>query len=277
MNKIQVGTRLALNPASCLKNISGGHKVKNKAFFVAMMIGLLVVQVTAQGYGNRGQGMGRKGQREYVRGRGTGSGGGFNGGMNALISSLPHEELSEAEIEGLMQMREEEKLARDVYLALYQEWDHQIFQNIARSESRHMEAVKTLLDKYGLIDPVIDDTVGVFSDPNIQSLYFELVHEGRTSLIQALQVGAFIEDLDIFDLKECIQITDSVDIKTVYQNLLKGSRNHMRSFVSQLSAYGETYEGSYLTPEEIEEIVDSPMERGLYDHEGNPFYPNIGW
>lgn len=248
-----------------------------KALFVAMMVGLLVVQVMAQGNGNQGQGMGRKGQREYVRGRGSGSGGRFNGGMNALVSSLPHEELSESEIKGLLQMREEEKLARDVYLSLHQDWAHRIFQNIASSEQRHMDAVKTLLDKYNMLDPVIDDTVGVFSDTKIQNLYFELVQKGRISLVHALQVGALIEDLDIFDLKEFILVADNVDIKTVYQNLLKGSRNHMRSFVSQLSAYGEIYEGTYLTPEEIEEIVDSPMERGLYDYEGNPLYPNIGW
>lgn len=248
-----------------------------KVFFVALLIGLLVVQVMAQGNGNRGQGMGRKGQREYVQGRGAGYGGGFNGGMNALVSSLPHEELSEAEIEGLMQMREEEKLARDVYLTLHQDWNHQIFQNIARSEQRHMEAVKTLLSKYNLMDPVIDDTVGVFFDPKIQNLYYALLQKGRISLKQALQVGALIEDLDIFDLKEFIKAADNVDIKTVYQNLMKGSRNHLRSFVSQLSAYGDSYEGTYLSSEEIEEIIDSPMERGLIDHEGNPLYPNIGW
>ena len=248
-----------------------------KALFVAAMIGLLVFQVMAQGNGNRGQEMGRGGQREYVRGRGTGSGGRFNGGMNALVSSLPHEELNEAEIKGLLQMREEEKLARDVYLTLYQDWNHRIFQNINRSEQRHMEAVKALLDKYNLIDPVIDDTIGVFSDSTIQNLYYELVQRGRISLIQALFVGALIEDLDIFDLKEFIQVADNVDIKTVYQNLMKGSRNHLRAFVSQLAAYNEIYEGTYLAQEEIEEIVDSPMERGLYNHEGNPLYPEIGW
>lgn len=248
-----------------------------KAFFVTTLIGLLVVQAMAQGYGGRGQGMGRKGQREYARGRGAGSGGGFNGGMNALVASLPHEELSEAEMKGLFRMREEEKLARDVYLTLYQDWDHQIFKNIARSEQRHMDALKTLLDKYNLMDPVIDDTVGVFSDTKIQNLYYELVQKGRISHVHSLQVGALIEDLDIFDLKEFIQTADNVDIKTVYQNLLKGSRNHLRSFVSRLSAYGEVYEGTYLTADEIDKIVNSPMERGLYDHDGNPFYPNTGW
>ena len=248
-----------------------------KTFFAATLIGLLVVQVMAQGYADRGQGVGRKGQREYTNGRGTGSGGGFNGGMNALISSLPHEELSEAEIKGLMQMREEEKLARDVYLILYQEWEHQIFQNIARSEQRHMDAIKTLLDKYNLSDPVIDDTVGFFTDQELQNLYYELVNKGRISHVDALFVGAMIEDLDIFDLKAFIEEADNTDIKTVYQNLMKGSRNHLRAYVSQLASYDENYEANYLTPEEIEEIVNSPMERGLYDQDGNPLFPSVGW
>jgi hypothetical protein len=248
-----------------------------KVMIAATLIGLLAAQVMAQGYGNSGQGMGRRGQREYTRGRGAGSGGGFNGGMNALVSSLPHEELSEAELQGLLQMREEEKLARDVYLTLYQAWDHRVFHNIARSEQRHMDAVKTLLDKYNMIDPIIDDTVGVFSDPKIQNLYFELVQKGKISRIQAFFVGAQIEDLDIFDLLEFIQTADNVDIKTVYQNLLKGSRNHLRVFVRLLFALGESYEGTYLSQEMIEEIVDSSMERGLYDKDGNPLYPNIGW
>jgi hypothetical protein len=260
-----------------LKKIQGGHEMIKKVLFVAALLGVLVVLVMAQGYGNRGQGKGRMGQNETVPSRGAGPGRGFNGGMNALIFSLPNEELSEAEIKGLLQMREEEKLARDVYLALYKAWDHQIFHNIAGSEQRHMDAVKTLLAKYGLIDPVIDDTIGVFSDPNIQNLYHELVQKGSISLIKALYVGAEIEDLDLFDLKEFIQAADNVDIQTVYQNLMKGSRNHMRAFLRQLSAHGVMYEGTYLAPEVIEEIVDSPMERGLYENERNPLYPKIGW
>lgn len=42
--------------------------------------------------------------------------------------------LNAAEIEGLLFMREEEKLAHDVYLALYAKWGLPIFQNIAQSE-----------------------------------------------------------------------------------------------------------------------------------------------
>lgn len=56
-----------------------------------------------------------------------------------------------------MQMREEEKLARDVYLELYETWDLPVFYNIAQSEQTHMGAVKTLIEKYNLKDPITDE------------------------------------------------------------------------------------------------------------------------
>jgi hypothetical protein len=231
------------------------------------VLGLLVSHAMTQGYG-----YGRKasGQRGFAGGRG------HYGGMFAFVSNLPWEELSEAEINGLFQMREEEKLARDVYLTLFEAWDHRVFTNIAQSEQQHMDAVKILLDKYALPDPVVDDTVGIFYDSQIQNLYNELVFAGEKSLSDALRVGATIEDLDIFDLKRLLENVDNSDVRTVYQNLMKGSRNHMRAFVSQLSAYGMAYEGEYLTPEEIDAIIDSPRERGFLDENGNPLYVRIG-
>ncbi len=62
--------------------------------------------------------------------------------------------LSQEEIDDLVYLREEEKLARDVYLHLYNTWGQWIFENIAASEQQHMDAVKTLLDRYGIHDPV---------------------------------------------------------------------------------------------------------------------------
>ncbi len=64
--------------------------------------------------------------------------------------------LTAAEEEGLLFMREEEKLARDVYLVLFDKWGLRVFENIAESEQRHMDAVLYLLGKYGLDDPARD-------------------------------------------------------------------------------------------------------------------------
>ncbi|MEA3313921.1 MAG: DUF2202 domain-containing protein [Caldisericota bacterium] len=62
--------------------------------------------------------------------------------------------MSDKEIEGILLMREEKKLARDVYQALFDTWSQPVFQNIANSKQAHVDAVKGLIDRYGLDDPV---------------------------------------------------------------------------------------------------------------------------
>jgi len=187
---------------------------------------------------------------------------GVQTGTSSVVASLPYEELSAEEELGLIKMREEEKLARDVYATLYDVWQAPIFSNISQSEQRHMNAIKVLIDKYDLVDPVTDSTVGVFSEPEFTGLYASLVEQGSESLVDALIVGATIEDLDIFDLQEFLAQTDNEDITAVYENLLRGSRNHMRAFTYQLSLNGETYAAQFITDEELEAIITSPRETG---------------
>jgi len=210
-------------------------------------------------------------------GNGGGAGNGSQGsqmGLASVISGLPYEEPISAEIDGLLQMREEEKLARDVYYTLHEKWGLRIFDNIAQSEQQHMTAVKLLLDKYGLTDPVVDSSVGIFSSKEMGALYVQLTEQGSLSLVDALTVGATIEDLDIADLYELLEETDNLDIRTVYQNLAKGSRNHLRAFVYQLSIYDASYSAQYLAQEQIDEILSSEMERGMVDADGNSLMPD---
>jgi len=168
-----------------------------------------------------------------------------------------------SEQEGLLLMREEEKLARDVYLTLYSVQGLAIFQNISNSEQSHMDAVKGLLDRYGIPDPVTNDVLGVFANTELQSLYDYLVASGSASLLDALYVGATIEELDIADLEQLISEVDgNSDIVSVYENLLRGSRNHLRSFHKQILNYNGYFEPSYITQEHYDEIVNSPMETG---------------
>ncbi len=214
---------------------------------------------------------GRKGGKNG-RGRGAAAYGNVSpcGTLATVISDLPYEDLSEAEVDMLVKMRQEEKLARDVYITLYEKWGLRIFSNIAQSEQTHMDAIKVLLDKYGLKDPAANDVIGQFSDQAFVNLYTALVNQGSTSLVDALKVGATIEDLDIKDLEDEIAVSDNQDIKTVFQNLMKGSRNHLRSFYRLIVANGDTYTPQYITQEEFDAIVNSAMERGVvYDAEGN--------
>jgi len=162
-------------------------------------------------------------------------------------SFVPAEALTQTEIDSLSFMREEEKLARDVYLTLYDQWGLPIFQNIASSEQKHTDAVKGLLDFYGATDPVTDDTIGVFTNDDLQVLYDQLVAKGSTSLVDGLEVGTAIEEIDILDLQEYLAETDDPNIIMVYNNLLNGSYNHLRAFVSQFEGQsGESFEPSYM-------------------------------
>jgi hypothetical protein len=142
--------------------------------------------------------------------------------------------LSQAETDSLIFLREEEKLARDVYQALYAEWGTKVFTNIASSEAKHMDSVKTLLDAYGLTDPVTQDTPGVFVNAELQAAYDSLVAQGSQSLEEAFKVGVAIENLDIEDLQTLISATTHPDITEIAQNLLKGSQNHLSAFTRQL-------------------------------------------
>ncbi len=170
------------------------------------------------------------------------------------VNQLPKQELSEDETAGILYMREEEKLARDVYAAMYDKWGFRIFENIAKSEQVHMDAVKALIEKYGLEDPA-KDGYGTFTNPELQKLYDELVRLGNKSEAEALKVGAMIEEIDILDLKERLSQTDNEDIKLVYENLMRGSENHLRAFVSNLERYGTKYEPKYLSEDEFEQII----------------------
>ena len=170
--------------------------------------------------------------------------------------------LSPEEIEDLVYLREEEKLARDVYLYLFDTWGQWIFENIAASEQQHMDAVETLLDRYGIDDPVDEDIEGEFTNKDLGALYETLINTGDESAINALLVGATIEDMDIHDILQMLAITKKPDLISVYENLMKGSRNHLRSFCSLLATMGESYTAQYLTQEEVDAILDTPKETG---------------
>lgn len=158
-------------------------------------------------------------------------------------------------VDGLLYMREEEKLARDVYLALYERWGARTFLNIAKAEQQHMDAVGALLAARNIEDPVAGSTAGEFKNVDLAALYTSLVEQGMKSIQEAYLVGAIIEDLDIYDLKEYLsKTTDEAEI-WVYTNLLKGSENHMRAFIRQLDRYKVTYKARYISEAELASIL----------------------
>lgn len=178
------------------------------------------------------------------------------------VNSYPLYTLSQDDIDGLILMREEEKLARDVYLHFAEVYSLRVFSNIARSEARHMSAIKVLLDKYGIADPIIDDSRGAFTDSHLGVLYLQLTTAGDAGLLDALVVGATIEDLDIHDLVHLSEGLDKADILFVYGNLTKGSRNHLRAYYSQILSNSGSYQPQFISQDLFDSIVTSAQERG---------------
>lgn len=183
--------------------------------------------------------------------------------IDACINAMPKESLTQAEIDALTTMREEELLAHDVYVQLYSLYKMPVFNNISQSETQHTLAVKALLVKYSLNDPAQDHVAGVFVNTNFQALYNTLIDQGAASLNVGLTVGATIEDLDIKDLHNHIATDiENQDILFVFGNLEKGSRNHLRSFYTLLKKRGVTYAPQFINMEYFNQIVTTQRETG---------------
>jgi len=181
----------------------------------------------------------------------------------------------------LVFMREEEKLARDVYTRLGMIYpDSAVFGKIDDSEQRHTDAVKEMLTGYAVEDPSTNDNTGVFTGADYGDYFTEkyvyLVDKASVSELDALYVGAFIEELDMHDIHRCpsviveqdngvdseaecgLDYTDQPDIITLYESLIEGSESHLQGYVRAIEAIiGKgAYTAQVLTQEEVDEILD---------------------
>ncbi len=176
---------------------------------------------------------------------------------NKDILSRSNEELSSSDVDAILFMKEEEKLARDVYITFSENYSNPIFSNISKSEQQHMNEIDILIEKYSLKDPVNNNSIGVFTNNNLSNLYSNLVNKGLENEIEALKIGATIEDLDIKDLNEKINSSNNQDLIQIFESLKKGSYNHLKAFVSNLESKNENYSPQYISTEEFNSIIDS--------------------
>ena len=176
--------------------------------------------------------------------------------------------LTDGELASLLKMKEEEKLARDVYTALNQKWNNTIFSHISTAESNHLNAIVLLLTTYGA-DATVGEP-GVFANAEFQTLYTKLVADGSAAIEEAYKTGALIEEMDIYDLNQSLSSVTNANVSLVFENLVKGSRNHLRAFNRQLTALGIVYTPVYLSQGDYDLIVNSSMEKGKqYRMNGN--------
>ncbi len=195
--------------------------------------------------------------------------------------------ISDAEKEAILFMREEEKLARDVYAYFNEIFESDPFTNILASEDRHMEALKRLIISLGLVDPVVDDSRGVFVNQELNDLYLELTDPQYSSWEAALEAGIVIENMDIEDLEFYLDpdepVAVSANVIRVFENLLAGSERHLDAFESHLDAaivvLAAITTPVTLTPSEEEAILHMREEEKLaydvyaYFYEFFPVFP----
>lgn len=176
-------------------------------------------------------------------------------GANASEAREVMASLTASEQEGILFIREEEIMAKDLYLELYKETKLPIFWNVAGSEQIHMDSVKILMDKYGLEDPVQDGN-GKYANQDIQKMYDDLLEEGAKSPVDALKAGAVVEEMSVHDLQTQIANTDKPDFHSVYGGLLVGSEKHLRSYIRALKERGAEYSPQYLSEEEFDKVLN---------------------
>ncbi len=170
--------------------------------------------------------------------------------------------LADEEAADLVFMREEEKLARDLYISFDEKWGGAIFALIATSEQRHMNAILRKLVKYDLTDPVAGNGIGEFTSDEVQALHDELLEDGLASELAALKVGGYVEEIDIVDNLQAATTATREDLDRVYEALTCGSRNHLRAFASRIVALtGQPYVAQYLPQQEVDAILAEPYER----------------
>lgn len=203
-----------------------------------------------------------------IDGRGNGPGSPSYAGAEYALPTANPSGISSAEADGLIFMREEEKLAHDVYNVLYAIWGLPVFQTIAASEQAHMDSIKLLLDRYGLADPA-NAEAGVFTNTDLQKLYDELVVLGSQSIADAILVGGKIEEIDILDLQARLAQSTSADIQQVYNSLLRASINHLRAFATNLQTQtGAVYQAQVMTQEAYQQMLGSAA--GGYGRSSQP-------
>jgi len=179
--------------------------------------------------------------------------------LKSVLYDAPVLETSDEDL--LLYMKDEEKLAHDVYVALNEKWNLTIFANIQNAEQKHLDAILYLIQNYTTTDGTIG-AQGEFDNPDFTTLYQQLVERGSQSITEALTVGALIEELDINDLTQYLTQTTNENMILVFENLLKGSRNHLRAFNNQLVILGVTYQPQYLDQTTFDEIINSSFEKG---------------
>ena len=179
---------------------------------------------------------------------------------------------------------EEEKLARDVYRVLRRQFPEiRSFAEMAAAGEHSQCKVLDLMRKYRVSVPRVNDNVGVFSWGSygryFTEKYLVLTSQGSSSPLNALYVGAFMEELNIQDIDLCPKVivdnsngigevsacgrnyTDNPDVLRVYDSLVAESRRHLQLLVRDIEQFigAGKYQAQVLPQEQVDAILARPQ------------------
>ena len=146
---------------------------------------------------------------------------------------------------------EEETMAAQVYRALGKSYALRPFQNIPLAEDAHAAAVRKIL----ATTPYAAAPANTLTDKKFITLRDELIARGNTSELEALRVGALIEERDIQDLRHVMAATKSTSVLETLQWLEMGSHHHLNAFVRHLRMRGEAYSPQLLSQTDFDAVV----------------------
>ena len=239
------------------------ERVFSPTMAASVAFALVVLSLPQVAYSqHRGQGKGKENSTPQKRGMDSSNQNHGNAQKGFGGKSSAGGTLTPAMTEQLTRMREEEKLARDVYITLARTSGLQIFERIAKAESQHMHAVSQLTGGALPANAGVELPVGNFVDPQFQALYGSLVASGNASPVAALTVGVRIEEMDIRDLQALLSQNPPQNIARVLEHLQQASKNHLRAFSQELGRMGGAYTPEFLNQQEFNKIVNSNDERG---------------
>ncbi len=151
-------------------------------------------------------------------------------GLSAPLTSSFSAEAETSPESLLLRQLDEERLAYQLYTELGTAYPElRQFQNIPRAESRHFNALANYTKtKYPATE--IGSLTGDFLYSETEALYQKLLKAGKQSPADALRAGVQVEELDIRDLDEALAASPEDTLRSIYENLRRGSENHLRAF-----------------------------------------------
>jgi hypothetical protein len=159
-----------------------------------------------------------------------------------------------ADREMLTTQMHDEHLAHDLYVSFFDKWELRPFSNISQAETHHLAMVNALADAFELEKP--DGTkTGVFADAKVQKLYNRLHKQGQATVEGALKASAYVEEMDLTQIRLVIKTTENPHIKSTFEMLNMASQNHLRAFVRNLAVREVTYKPQILSEKDYAEIL----------------------